>query len=72
MRDGDKIIIRNAKDESTGQVYNLTVAQYIAYDLDLINLCFSNPIFTQMLNEAVEHSGEEGLRQRNTLPSMLI
>ena len=62
VRDGDKIIIRNAKDESTGQVYNLTVAQYIAYDLGLDNLCFSNPIFTQMLNEAVEHSGEEGFK----------
>lgn len=62
VRDGDKIIIRNAKDESTGQVYNLTVAQYIAYDLGLDNLCFSKPIFTQMLNEAVEHSGEEGFK----------
>lgn len=62
VKDGEKIIFRDVKDENSGQAYNLTVAQYIAYDLSSDNLGFSNELYTKILQEAVEHCGEEGFR----------
>ena len=62
VKDGEKIIFRDVKDENSGQTYNLTVAQYIAYDLGSDNLGFSNELYTKILQEAVEHCGEEGFR----------
>ena len=62
VRDGEKIIFRDVKDEASGQLYSLTVAQYIAFDLGSDNLGFSDPLYTRMLREAVEHSGEENFR----------
>lgn len=62
VKDGEKIIFRDVKDENSGQTYNLTVAQYIAYDLSSDNLGFSNELYTKILQEAVEHCGEEGFR----------
>ena len=62
VRDGEKIIFRYVKDEESGQLYSLTVAQYIAFDLGSDNLGFSDPLYTRMLQEAVEHSGEENFR----------
>ena len=60
VKDGEKVIFRDVKDENSGQTYNLTVAQYIAYDLGSDNLGFSNELYTKILQEAVEHCGEEG------------
>jgi len=62
VKDGEKVIFRDVKDENSGQTYNLTVAQYIAYDLSSDNLGFSNELYTKILQEAVEHCGEEGFR----------
>ena len=62
VKDGEKIIFRDVKDENSGQVYNLTVAQYIAYDLGSDNLGFSNELYKKILQEAVEHCGEEGFK----------
>ena len=62
IKDGEKIIFRDVKDENSGQIYNLTVAQYIAYDLSSDNLGFSNELYTKILQEAVEHCGEEGFK----------
>ena len=62
VKDGEKIIFRDVKDENSGQTYNLTIAQYIAYDLGSDNLGFSNELYTKILQEAVEHCGEEGFR----------
>lgn len=62
VKDGEKIIFRDVKDENSGQTYNLTVAQYIAYDLGSDNLGFSNELYTKILQEAVEHCGEEGFK----------
>ena len=39
---------------------NLTVAQYVGYDLGQDNLTFHDPRYNQILAEAVAHSGEEG------------
>ncbi len=62
VRDGEKVIFRDVKDENSGQTYNLTVAQYIAYDLGSDNLGFSNELYTKILQEAVVHCGEEGFK----------
>ena len=62
VKDGEKVIFRDVKDENSGQTYNLTVAQYIAYDLGSDNLGFSNELYTKILQEAVEHCGEEGFK----------
>ena len=62
IKDGEKIIFRDVKDENSEQTYNLTVAQYIAYDLGSDNLGFSNELYTKILQEAVEHCGEEGFK----------
>ena len=62
VRDGEKIIIRDVQDDETGERISLNVAQYIAYDLGLDNLSFSNPLSVQILTEAIEHSDEEGFK----------
>ncbi len=62
VKDGEKVIFRDVKDENSGQTYNLTVAQYIAYDLGSDNLGFSNELYTKILQETVEHCGEEGFK----------
>lgn len=58
IRDGEKTIIHDVQDEATGETISLNVAQYIAYDLGLDQLSFSNPVYNQILSEAVEHSGD--------------
>ena len=62
VRDGEKIIIRDVQDDETGERINLNVAQYIAYDLGLDNLSFSNPLSVQILSEAIEHSADEDFK----------
>ena len=47
IKDGERVIFRDVKDENSGQTYNLTVAQYIAYDLSSDNLGFSNELYTK-------------------------
>ena len=45
-----------------GQFIDFNVAQYVAYDLGEDNIQFSNPLYNQMLAEAVAHSGDEGFK----------
>ena len=59
VRDGEKVIFKDVETED-GQVINLTVAQYVSYDLGQDNLTFHDPRYNQILAEAVAHSGEEG------------
>lgn len=61
VRNGEKVIFENVEGDD-GQSYNLTVAQYIDYDLSSDNLHFSNQKYAQILQEAVAHSGEEGFK----------
>ena len=61
VRDGEKVIYENVETEDGGTV-NLTVAQYIAYDLGQDGLSFSDPRYNQILQEAAAHSGEEGFK----------
>ena len=58
IRHGNEIIFRDVQNEATGEKVNLTVAQYIAYDLGLDNLSFTAPIYNTILQEAVEHSAD--------------
>ena len=62
IKDGEKIIYRNVKDENSDQTFNLTVAQYIAYDLASDNFCFSNELYTRILQEALEHCADENFK----------
>jgi len=62
VRDGEKIIIRDALNEKTGEKINLNIAQYIAFDLGLDNLSFHEPLSNQILSEAVAHSNDEGFK----------
>lgn len=57
VRNGERIIYNNVEDDE-GRVYDLTVAQYIDYTLGADKLSFKNPLYNQILKEAVAHSGE--------------
>ena len=49
-------------ETADGNVVSLNVAQMAQIDLGNDNLAFSNPLHTQILEEAVAHSGEEGFK----------
>ena len=57
VRHGERIIVQNAKDDS-GNEFNLSVAQFISYNLAHDDLTLSNPLYNRILNEANEKSGE--------------
>jgi len=59
VRDGEKVIFENLQT-GDGHTVNLTVAQYIAFDLGQDGLSFHNDLYNRILEEAVTHSGEEG------------
>lgn len=58
IRNGEKCILHDVEDDE-GNVHNLTVAQYIDYDLSEDNLNFNNELYNKILKEAVSHSGEK-------------
>ena len=57
IRHGGKTIYENIETEDGGTM-NLTVAQYISYDLGQDSLAFHDPRYNQILAEATAHSGE--------------
>ncbi len=59
VRYGERVIIEGVETED-GQVINLSVSQYIDYDLSQDGLMFSNELYNQILAEAVEHNCDEG------------
>ena len=59
IKHGSDILYRNVEDED-GNLIDLTLAQFLDYNLSADSLTFSNDIFTRILREAVEHSTEEG------------
>ena len=59
LQHGGDIIYKDVKT-ADGESINLTVAQFIDYDLSQDNLRLSNPIYQTILNEAAAHSGDEG------------
>ena len=59
IRHGEEIIYDNIETED-GNVISFNVAQYVDYDLGQDDIQFSNPLYNQILAEAVAHSGQEG------------
>ena len=58
VRNGDTVIYNNVETED-GTTVNLNVAQYIAYNLGVDGLKFANPLNSRILDEAVNHAGDE-------------
>lgn len=58
VRNGDTVIYNNVETED-GTTVNLNVAQYIAYNLGVDGLKFANPLNSCILDEAVNHAGDE-------------
>lgn len=58
VRNGDTVIYNNVETED-GTTVNLNVAQYIAYNLGVDGLKFANPLNSRILDEAVNHAGNE-------------
>jgi DNA primase len=61
VRHGEEIIYDNIETEE-GDVISFNVAQYVDYDLGQDHILFSNPLYNQILAEAVAHSGEQGFK----------
>lgn len=59
VRYGEQIIFNNVEAED-GSVIDLTVIEYIYYDLNSDNLSLSVPIYNKMLEEAMEHVHDAG------------
>ncbi len=61
VRHGEEVIYDHVETED-GNTISLTVAQYIDYDLGQDELTFAEPLYNQILAEAVAHSGDDGFR----------
>lgn len=59
VRHGSEVIFENVEDDA-GNRYDLTVAQFVNYNLAADGLVLGNPVYARMLSEAVAHSGEPG------------
>ena len=58
---GEQIILENV-ETTDGKTVSLNVAQMAQIDLGNDNLTFDNPLHTQILEEAVAHSGDEDFK----------
>lgn len=61
VRHGERIIYRDVEDDE-GRLHNLSLAQYIQYDLGADNLQLHSPIFCRMLNEAAAKSADPAFK----------
>lgn len=61
IRHGEEIIFRDLETED-GNTINLSVAQYIDYDLGQDGLHFTNDLFNRILSEAVEHCADPNFK----------
>ena len=61
VRHGEEVIFKDVETED-GEKISFTVAQYIDFDLSQDQLTFSNPLYNQILNEAVAHSGKSDFK----------
>lgn len=57
VRHGERVIFEGVEDED-GNLLNLTVAQFISYNLQEDDIHFNDPLCATILNEAAEHSAE--------------
>ena len=61
VRHGEEIIFDNVETDDGGHT-SISVAQYIDLDLSQDGLQLSQPLYQQMLDEAVAHCGEAGFK----------
>ncbi len=61
VRNGEEIIFDDVETDDGGKV-SINVAQYIDLDLSQDELQLSQPLYQQMLSEAVAHCGEPGFK----------
>jgi DNA primase len=66
VRDGEKVMYENVATADGGTI-NLSVAQFIDYDLGSDGLSFSNPVYNKILQEVVAHIGEENFKAEEYL-----
>jgi DNA primase len=66
VRDGEKVMYENVATADVGTI-NLSVAQFIDYDLGSDGLSFSNPVYNKILQEVVAHIGEEDFKAEEYL-----
>ena len=59
VRNGSKVVFRNIP-VADGSTIDLSVAQYIYYDLQADHLQLSIPLYARILDEAFRHSADEG------------
>jgi DNA primase len=57
IRDGERVIFAHVEMDD-GSFTDLTVAQYVNFDLGQDDIHFHNDLYNQILEEAVAHSGE--------------
>ena len=66
VRDGEKVMYENVATADGGTI-NLSVAQFVDYDLGSDGLSFSNPVYNKILQEVVAHIGEEDFKAEEYL-----
>jgi DNA primase len=61
VRHGEEVIYDQVETDD-GETVSLTVAEYIDFDLSQDGLQFSQPLYNQILSEAVAHCKEPGFK----------
>ncbi len=61
VRHGEEIIFKDIESDNGGKI-SFSVAEYIDFDLSQDGLQFSNPLYNQILAEAVAHCAEAGFK----------
>ncbi|MBQ7471987.1 MAG: DNA primase [Prevotella sp.] len=61
IRFGEVVVFENVEDED-GNLCNLTLAQYVYYDLMADGLHFHDPLFNRILEEATAHATESDFK----------
>lgn len=61
VRHGEEILYKDVETDDGGKI-DLSVSQYISYDLGADNLRFKNDLYNRMLAKAVEHNNDEGFK----------
>ena len=61
VRHGEEILYKDVETEDGGKI-NLSLSQYVSYDLSADGLKFENELYNRILAEAVEHNDDEGFK----------
>ena len=64
VRHGEETLYKGIETEY-GDRIDLSVSQYVSYDLGADGLRFKNELYNRMLEEAVEHNNDEGFKAEN-------